>query len=252
MNNLKKLRVLCVEDDEFALSEMVAFLRKRVDKVYMARNGEEGIEQHELHKPDVIIADLLMPGMDGREMIRLMKDKKSKARFIIVTSVRELDTVLETVEIGVDNYIVKPVEPEDLVAKLTKAADNIFDKINSDSRRLEVIKDRRLNEDIIKKEFIKTVKSYMGKGPKEIMVSIVGREIKIIALDGFTVMEANLVENIKNHEVVRQGRLLAYEAICKDFTKFLEDLLVEKVQLDKVDINVKKRCDKIIFKYLDF
>ena len=57
MEMLANLKVLCVEDDEFALDEMSNFLKKRVGKVFAATNGDEGIKQYEIHKPDIVIAD---------------------------------------------------------------------------------------------------------------------------------------------------------------------------------------------------
>ena len=109
MEMLSNLKILCVEDDEFARGEMVSFLKKRAGKVFSAENGEEGIRQYEIHKPDIVIADLLMPGMDGMEMLRKLREEDNKMHAIVVTSVKELDTVLESIDLGVDNYIIKPV-----------------------------------------------------------------------------------------------------------------------------------------------
>ena len=218
---LANLKVLCVEDDEFALDEMSNFLKKRVGKVFAATNGDEGIKQYEIHKPDIVIADLLMPGMDGMEMLRHLRKLDPNVHAIIVTSVKSLDTVLESIDIGVDNYIIKPVEFDELEKKIEKTAQIISMQRGTGSGNLGSIEDRRAVEDIIKKEFIKAIKGYTGKGPKEVVVQLVGRQVDILVMEALTVMEQSMLQDRKNQEVIRQSRNIAYEAICKSFAEYI-------------------------------
>lgn len=247
MEMLADLKILCVEDDEFALGEMINFLKKRVGKVFAACDGEEGIRQYEVHKPDVIVVDLLMPKMDGMEMLRRVKAINPNVHVIVVTSVKALDTVLESIDIGVDNYIVKPVEFHDLEKKLAKIAEKIHMKKSISSSLLRCVEDKRVLEDSIKKEFIKTLKGYMGKGPKEVIVQLSGHQIDIVAMDSLTAMEANMILDRKNHEIVRQSRNIAYEAICRKFSEYLSELLKMNVMYDKAEIDLRKKIDKIRF-----
>lgn len=247
MEMLSNLKILCVEDDEFARGEMVSFLKKRAGKVFSAENGEEGIRQYDVHKPDIVIADLLMPGMDGMEMLRKLREEDKKMHAIVVTSVKELDTVLESIDLGVDNYIIKPVEFDELERKLSKIAEEILMQRGTVSGRLGSIEDKKAVEDAIKKDFIKALKAYMGKGPKEIVVQLTGREVDILVMDPLTVMETNMLQDRKNHEIIRQGRNIAYEAVCMRFAVHLSQLLNMDVRFDKAEIDLKKKIDKIKF-----
>lgn len=247
MNILSDLSILCVEDDEFALSEMVNFLRKRAGRIYSASDGNEGISQYEIHKPDIVIADLLMPGMDGMTMIKHLKKINPDVHCIVVTSVKALDMVLESIDLGVDNYIVKPVEFSELEKKLTKTAEEISGERASLKGVLDCLEDRKSIEDTIKKEFIKALKTYTGRGPKEIIVTLAGREINIVVIESLTVMELNMMSSIKNHEVIRQGRNIAYEAVCGKFKDYLSELLGREVKFDKAAIDLKKKIDRLRF-----
>lgn len=247
MEMLNSLKILCVEDDDFAREEMVSFLKKRAGKVFAAENGDEGIKQYEIHKPDIVIADLLMPGMDGMEMLKELREADEDMHAIVVTSVKDLDTVLESIDLGVDNYIIKPVEFDELEEKLKKIAEMVSMQKCTASGMLGSIEDKKAVEDAIKKAFIKELKAYMGKGPKEIVVHIVGREVNIVVMDPLTVMETNMVKDRKNHEIIRQSRNIAYETICRKFAEYLSELLKKTVKFDKADIDLKKKVDRIRF-----
>lgn len=245
---LENLKLLCVEDDEFTLEQMMAYLKRRGAKVFGAKDGLEGIKQYEIHKPDIIVADLLMPGMDGMEMLRRLKDEHPGIHAIVVTSVNDLDTVLETMDMGVDNYILKPFDFDVLVMKLNKIADEIYWTRGGRSGVFDVMENRRESEDVIKKNFIKLVKGYMGKGPKEITVHLTGDTVKITVLGMLTVMEENLLKDMKNYQMVRQLRYSAYEAISKIFAPKLSEHLKEPMTPEKIEVDLKKQMDQITFK----
>ncbi len=244
---LSNLKILCVEDDDFARSEMVSFLKKRAGKVFGAENGEDGIRQYEIHRPDIVIADLLMPGMDGMEMLRHLRRIDEGMHAIIVTSVKELDTVLESIDLRVDNYIVKPVEFDELEKKLQKTAGEIQKQRGMHAGTLDAIEEKKAVEDAIKKDFIKALKSYTGKGPKEVVVQIVGSKVDILVMEPHTIMEANMLRDRKNYEIVRQSRNIAYEAVCKDFARQLGEMLCRTVKPDKIEIDLKNKIDRIRF-----
>lgn len=247
MSLLENLKILCVEDDDFALQEMALFLKKRAGKVFTASDGMEGIRQYEIHKPDIIIVDILMPHMDGMEMIRRIRKKNRDVHVLIVSSVSVLDTVLESINLGIDNYIVKPLEFSELEEKLNQIGAAISVEGNSSRGIFDTMEQRRSIEDAIKKEFIRVLKSYMGKGPKEISVQLAGREIRITVFASLTVMEKNLISKVKNHGLVKQVRHTAYEDISADFCRFLSETLGREVVCDKISIDLKKEMELLRF-----
>ena len=247
MDNIRNLKILCVEDDGFALEEMTSFLRKRVDKVYSAVNGADGIEQYEIYRPDIIIADILMPEMYGIEMIRRMKEERPGLHVIMVTSVNALDKVLESVDMGIDGYIIKPVEFSELEKKLVKVGRLIAEERKFRSESLLPPEERKSAEDTIKKEFIKVMKAYMGKGPRETIVHMRGKTVKLTILDSLTVMEENQLKDIRNFEMVRQNRSIAYSAVSRSFCTRLSEILGVDMKYDKVEINLKMKRDTVTF-----
>lgn len=125
MSSISNLKVLYIEDNKFSREEMRHFLKKRVQKVFTANDGAEGISAFALYKPDIVIVDLLMPNMDGMEMMRRIKAMHVPVHFIVATSVNQVETVIETVDLGVEGYIVKPIDFAELELKLMKIGDAI-------------------------------------------------------------------------------------------------------------------------------
>lgn len=247
MGLLENLKILCVEDDDFALQEMALFLKKRAGKVFTASDGIEGLKQYEIHQPDIIIVDILMPHMDGMEMIRRIREKNRNVHVLIVSSVSVLDTVLESINLGIDNYIVKPLEFSELEEKLNWIGAGICSEKNFRKGSFDTMEQKHSLEDDIKKEFIRVLKNYMGKGPQEISVQLAGNEIRLTVLASFTTMEKSLMLKIKNHELVKQVRHTAYEDISASFCGFLSETLGRKVICDKISVDLRKKVEFLRF-----
>ena len=247
MSTLENLSILCVEDEAFALEEMTYYLKKRAGKVYGASDGAEGLAQFELHRPDAVVADLLMPGMDGMEMIRRIHEKKPDAHIIVVTSVSAVDTVIEAVDLGIDGYIIKPLDFTELELKLQKISDSIAAESGRRSGPLDGIENRRMIEDSIKKGSVKMIKEYTGKGPREAVVQLTGSVVRITVLGGLTVMEEHLAEDRKNHEMVRHQRAVAYEEMARALENLIGSAIAQNVTMTSVEIDVNKNMDRIEF-----
>ena len=72
---LKNIKLLFVEDDDIQRTELCTFLKRRVDKIYSAKNGEEGFEKYLSLKPDMILTDLRMPKVDGLDLVKRIREK---------------------------------------------------------------------------------------------------------------------------------------------------------------------------------
>lgn len=247
MNSLNNLKILCVEDEKFALDEMVYYLKKRAGKVYGACDGREGLEQAKLYKPDVVIADLLMPRMDGMMMIKKLRQIYDDIHVIIVTSVDSVDKVLEAANLGIDGYIIKPLDFAELEVKLEKIAGSIRILEGRITGRLDLLEDRRTAEDRIKKGFLRIVKDFTGKGPREAVVQAIGNEIKITSFGALTVMEENLAASTKNLELVKQTRNTVYEAIAANLEEAIAKEIGIAVSYNKADLDVRKQIEQLYF-----
>lgn len=87
-----------------------------------AENGAEGLEKFEALKPDVTTLDIVMPEMNGIEMLGEIRRKHPEAKVIMITAVDQRDMMLDAMRLGVADFIVKPFDEERVVAAVEKAA----------------------------------------------------------------------------------------------------------------------------------
>lgn len=112
---------ILVIDDEKDLQELVRYnLEKDGYDVIVARDGTSGLDIALRHRPDLIVLDLMMPGMDGLEVCRRLRsdDRGRKVPLIMLTAkATEADRVVG-LELGADDYVTKPFSPRELVARV--------------------------------------------------------------------------------------------------------------------------------------
>lgn len=106
----KGLSLLYVED-EAQLREVVhSYLVKLFEDVRVACDGEDGLEQYKQRPADIVLSDILMPRMNGIEMIRAIKDINPKQHSVILSAYTESQYFVEAISLGVSSYIIKPIE----------------------------------------------------------------------------------------------------------------------------------------------
>lgn len=110
-------RILAIDDDA-AIAEMVSILLEgRGYSVVTAPNGREGLAVLERDNIDLVLLDLMLPVMDGIEICRYIRES-SNVPIIMLTARTETEKVVEGLEAGADDYLTKPFEPEELVARI--------------------------------------------------------------------------------------------------------------------------------------
>ncbi len=122
---LKELRILYVEDEEGIRLQLGQFLKRRVQDVIIAHDGREGLALFAEHKPDIVITDLLMPNMNGLEMTEAILKINPRTPVIITTAFNEIDYLLKAIDLGVEAYVIKPIQTERLTRCLLKCARNL-------------------------------------------------------------------------------------------------------------------------------
>jgi two-component system alkaline phosphatase synthesis response regulator PhoP len=117
---MRKTKVLIIEDDA-NIQELIRYnLAKEGYQVISAIEGEDGLTKAQTEKPNLIILDLMLPGMDGLEICRLLKADSGTAGIpiIMVTAKGEESDVVAGLELGADDYMTKPFSPKVLVARI--------------------------------------------------------------------------------------------------------------------------------------
>jgi len=117
---MAKERILVVEDDEDILQLLKYNLAKEGYKVTGAASGEEALKVLKSNVPDLVLLDLMLPGIDGLEVCRLLKReaKTSQVPIIMLTAKGEEADIVTGLELGADDYITKPFSPRVLLARV--------------------------------------------------------------------------------------------------------------------------------------
>lgn len=112
-----KHTLLLVEDDEDMLSYIRALLLPEYNIVF-ADNGKTALAQLERHTVDLVLSDVMMPEMDGFELLATVKETYPDLPFILLTARIETPDRLQALRLGVDDYLTKPFQEEELLARL--------------------------------------------------------------------------------------------------------------------------------------
>lgn len=117
------IKVIIVEDEEKVcqlIIRLVNWEQMGMEIVGVAHDGIEALEMIEKCVPDLVITDIRMPGCDGLEMIRQAKQKKADLEFLIISGYRYFDYAQNAIKFGVGDYLLKPINREELSAALIK------------------------------------------------------------------------------------------------------------------------------------
>ena len=116
----KRKKILLVDDSRTSLFMERMILRQGPYDLVTANDGVEGVEQAKAEAPDLILMDVVMPRMTGFEALRALRSEESTRHIpvILVTTRGESENVEEGWEAGCSDYVNKPINPEELLAKV--------------------------------------------------------------------------------------------------------------------------------------
>lgn len=251
---LSNIMVLYIEDEEFARIELSKFLRRRVGRLVVASDGEEGLDIIERMNPDIIITDLKMPGIDGLDMIREARKKGFDGGVIITSALSDSETILEALDIGIVKYIVKPVDVQKLLEYLNEVAEDIIKQKTGDIvLNHEYVLDRdgkKELEELLKGRVAYFIKKYTGKGPRNIRVFIQSGYINVDAEEVLTTFEQSIMSNKENYSLVEYNRKIFYNEKRKEFEEIMGEAVNAEVSLESVESDSKKNKDTIKFSFI--
>ncbi len=118
-----KSRLLLVDDEEQFVETLSERLSMRDYDVTTSLTGEDAIEKIKNYNFDVVILDVRLPGIEGAEVLREIKNLKPLAEVIMLTGHGTVEMAIEGMKLGAFDFLMKPCETEDLTAKIDKAHD---------------------------------------------------------------------------------------------------------------------------------
>lgn len=122
----KKITVLLVEDEHTLAKIIKDTLEEREFVIHIAFNGEEGLKMFFDVHPDVVVADIMMPKMDGFEMVRLIRQKDNRTPVLFLTARSATNDVVAGFELGANDYLKKPFGMQELIVRLKALVGRAF------------------------------------------------------------------------------------------------------------------------------
>ncbi|GAB4473680.1 MAG: response regulator transcription factor [Anaerolineales bacterium] len=110
-------KILIIEDELELVKVLRSYLEQSGFQVIDAQRGDKGLAMWEQHKPDLVILDLNLPGMDGLDVARQIRQKGDTPILMLTARVEETDQIVG-LEVGADDYVTKPFSPKVVVARV--------------------------------------------------------------------------------------------------------------------------------------
>jgi two-component system alkaline phosphatase synthesis response regulator PhoP len=155
---MNKTKILVIDDEQSIIDLVSAYLHKEGFLVFTAMDGPSGLKAARTYKPDLIVLDIMLPGMDGLEILTHLR-RESNVYVIMLTAKGEETDRIVGLSVGADDYLTKPFSPRELVARIKAALRRlrsgsptetetvyVFENIRIDTGRRQVwVKDKEVD-----------------------------------------------------------------------------------------------------------
>ncbi len=121
----ERYKILITDDDPDLRELLTEVVKNRGYDVGVARDGAEALKKLRMEKYHIVITDLMMPGMDGLELLRNIKELDREILVIIITGYATLETAVKAIELGAYDYIAKPFRLEELMIVIKNACERL-------------------------------------------------------------------------------------------------------------------------------
>lgn len=155
---MEKKKVLIVDDEYFIgklIYKLIAWEDKNLECVSILDNGEDAIDYIKKNTPDIVITDIRMPGVSGLDLIRETRDTSNKIQYIIISGYREFEYAREAMKYGIDHYVLKPINKDDLSEALDDVIKILGEIENKEAREKRLIETVENSKKIIKSSILK-------------------------------------------------------------------------------------------------
>jgi diguanylate cyclase len=236
----KQLTVLYVEDEETLRGVVKAYFDNFFKHVEIGVDGLDGLEKYKKCRYDIVITDIKMPKLDGLEMSKAIKQINSEQSIVIVSAYSHVENFIDAIKTGIDGYIIKPVDFDQINDILFKIASQIKNRKENEHYKsnLEKIIIQKTNE--LKKQYIldKLTNLYNKSYLDELLEMQCQRTLLLLNVDnfgmfndnyGFDVGDAILVEISKKLSSLEiKEKSFLFRLSGDEFVFLFEDLSSEK------------------------
>ena len=223
--NQEKLKILVVDDEESNREILTEIIEDLYDAEY-ACNGEQALSLVQSFKPDLVLLDIMMPGMSGLEVAKIIKERDPNAPKVIMLSGKAMtEDRLKGYEVGAEDYIIKPFIDDELLAKI-----KVFERLITAEHQLSVINEN-LEQQVKERteQLIKTERVSMLGGHTARIVHDLRNPLAIIKSTAEVKLETS-------------NEQIAFQRILKASLK-IEDMIKSILDVTKLDVHYDKEID---------
>ncbi len=241
----KSLTILYIEDDEDMLVVVSDMLESMFKKVDIATNGEEALVKFNEDTYDLIITDIIMPKMNGIELIEHVRQKNRFIPILILSAFNDTEHFLKTIKLGIDGYLLKPLEFNQFMKTLVKVVERIeLEKLNlMYKNELEAkveIKTAALRHKCFHEFYTDLPNSIMLL---EDLQQQKYSHIMLLDMSHFSVINKEYGKTFANHVIVRTARMLEKHIHKKS--------MLYKVESDRFIIGLQESSESKIAEYCE-
>ena len=197
---LNNLTVLIVENEGDGKKIVQEVMRDKFEKVITAQNGDEGLKKFKKYNPNMVITDVFMPIMNGLDMAKSIKEISKDTPIIVFSTNSEKETLLKAIDVGIDKYVLKPIDLDDFLVTLENVAKNKIETANiiqvTNGYSFNKIK-RVLIRDGVEISLTKKELAFISLLIKRLGTLVLHDEIKNVVWVGESVTEAALRTFVK-------------------------------------------------------
>lgn len=206
----KMTRVMIIEDDVRASYTLESTVNQHEDfeVVAVSENCQDALTQFILYEPHLVFVDITLPDGNGMEVMRQLRERNVDCHFIMTTAVRETSTIAKAVQIGVIDYLVKPIR----MSRVTQALDDYVQYTKKLDQQPEF--DQDSIDQLLGKTHHKTIRR-TPKGIDETTLSSLKRYIETHKIDNFSADEIGEMLNFSRITARRYLEYLESEGLLK-------------------------------------
>jgi len=222
----QELKILYVEDEKESREQISEIFRLLFGSVDVACNGEDALQHYKYKKYDIVITDINMPYINGFELIQEIKKHDPTQNIIIISAHNNNDYLLKAIEIGIDSFIIKPIQLEQIKRVLEKVANLIYAKKLSSQYKEELERELEKKTKILAQQFV--TDKLTGLGNRNALIKVhdsqENKVILLLSIDNFD--SINITYGYDNGDL-----------ILKNLANFLKENISKGMHLYRVNSN---------------
>jgi len=134
----KKLSAMVVEDEKVANELLSSTFKNFFSGVDSYFDGESALKSYIENKPDIVFVDIVMPGMDGIELSRKIRELNPTQIIIVISASNDIEKISESIEVGVNSFIQKPIDTKKIIELLTGVAAMVAKKKKIETKTFSI------------------------------------------------------------------------------------------------------------------